>query len=237
VPVSPDGATAESPDSDLPQACIGRCVVRNNCADEARDRRRGGWSVQAWIAELSARLSPATVRECHRVFSSVMKAAVRDRTIGHNPCEGVRLPPRRRKDSDGRTITRRTFVRQLLPAIPDRYRAPVAVAGGTGLRWGEVLGLRLDTVDLDAGLVYVSRVVIEVNGKVTSKPYPSRGPVGVQCRYLSSRLDFFGITCVATRPLAPVRSSPMWSADRCVGARGGVVCGGPRSSALDCWAR
>jgi integrase len=129
-------------------------------------------SVQAWVADLSTRLSPASVRECFRVFSSVMKAAVRDRTIGYNPCEGVRLPPRRRKDTDGRTITRETLVRQLLPAIPDRYRALVAVAGGTGLRWGEVLGLRLDTIDLDAGLVHVSRVVTEVNGKVASKPFP-----------------------------------------------------------------
>ena len=129
-------------------------------------------SVQAWIADLSSRRSAATVRECHRVFSSVMKAAVRDRTIGYNPCEGVRLPPRRRKDTEGRTITRDTFIRQLLPAIPDRYRALVAVAGGTGLRWGEVLGLRLDTLDLDAGIIYVSRVVIEVNGKVMSKPFP-----------------------------------------------------------------
>jgi integrase len=129
-------------------------------------------SVQAWIADLSARVSAATVRECFRVFSSVMKAAVRDRTIGYNPCEGVRLPPLRRKDTDGRTITRGTFVRQLLPAIPERYRALVAVAGGTGLRWGEVLGLRLDMIDLDAGLVHVSRVVTEVNGKVSSKPFP-----------------------------------------------------------------
>jgi integrase len=129
-------------------------------------------SVQAWIADLSSRRSPATVRECYRVFSSVMKAAVRDRTIGLNPCEGVRLPPRRRKDTDGRTITRDTFVRQLLPAVPARYRALVAVAGSTGLRWGECLGLRLDTIDFDAGLVRVSRVVIEVNGKITSKPFP-----------------------------------------------------------------
>jgi len=129
-------------------------------------------SVQAWVADLSSRLSPATVRECYRVFSSVMRSAVRDRILGFNPCEGVRLPPRRRKDSDERTITRDTFVRQLLPVIPNRYRGLVAVAGGTGLRWGEVLGLRIDTIDLNTGLVHVRRVVIEVNGKVTSKPYP-----------------------------------------------------------------
>lgn len=55
-----------------------------------------------------------------------MKAAVRDRTIGYNPCEGVRLPPLRDKhDRDEQAISRDTFIRQLLPAIPERYRALV----------------------------------------------------------------------------------------------------------------
>ena len=130
-------------------------------------------SVQAWIADLSSRLSPATVRQCHRLFSSVMKSAARDRTIGHNPCEDVRLPPLRVKhDRDEQAISRDTFVRQLLSAIPERYRALVAVAGGTGLRWGECLGLRIDAIDLEARIVHVRRVVIEVNGKVTSKGHP-----------------------------------------------------------------
>ncbi|MGH3367924.1 MAG: tyrosine-type recombinase/integrase [Nocardioidaceae bacterium] len=130
-------------------------------------------SVQAWIVELSSRLSPATVRQCHRLFSSVMRTAVRDRTIGYNPCDGVRLPPERdRHDRDEQVISRDTFIRQLLPVIPERYRALVAVAGGTGLRWGECLGLRIDAIDLETGLVDVRRVVIEVNGKVLSKAFP-----------------------------------------------------------------
>jgi integrase len=128
--------------------------------------------VQAWIADLSTRRSAATVRECFRIFSSVLRTAVRDRIIGFNPCEGVTMPRRRRKDSDDRTIARDTFVRQLLPAIPPRYRALVALAGGTGLRWGECIGLRHDALDLGAKLVHIRRVVIEVNGSVASKPYP-----------------------------------------------------------------
>ncbi|GAA1791874.1 tyrosine-type recombinase/integrase [Planosporangium flavigriseum] len=61
---------------------------------------------------------------------------------------------------------------QLLPAIPLRYRALVGLAAGTGLRWGECVGLRWDAVDLDAGLVRVVRVAVEVAGTVTAKPFP-----------------------------------------------------------------
>jgi integrase len=106
------------------------------------------------------------------LLSSVLRAAGRDRIIGHNPCEGVRLPSIRRKPLDKRTISRTTFIRQLLPAIPDRYRALAALAGGTGLRWGECVGVRLDALDLDGRWVHVRRVAVEVSGNVTSRPYP-----------------------------------------------------------------
>lgn len=129
-------------------------------------------AVQSWVTELGERLSPATVHECYRLASGVMRSAVRDRLIGFNPCEGVRLPPRRRKDTDDLVISRDELVHKLLPAVPDRYRALVALAGGTGLRWGECAGLCWDAVDLAAGIVRVVRVAEEVSGHVRLKPYP-----------------------------------------------------------------
>jgi integrase len=118
------------------------------------------------------RLSPATVRECYRLASSVLRSAVRDRLIGFNPCEGVRLPRRRRKDTDDQTISPDQLVSKLLPAVPHRYRALVALAAGTGLRWGECTGLRWDAVDQVGGIVRVVRVAEEVSGHVVIKPYP-----------------------------------------------------------------
>lgn len=129
-------------------------------------------AVQQWVTELGDRLSPATVAECYRLTSAVLRAAVRDRLIGHNPCEGVRLTRRRRKDTDDQVITQPELVTQLLPAVPDRYRALVGLAGGTGLRWGECAGLRWDALDLAARVVRVVRVAVEVSGRVTDKAYP-----------------------------------------------------------------
>jgi integrase len=92
--------------------------------------------------------------------------------IGFNPCEGVRLPPRRRTDADDQVISREQLARLLLPATPVRYRALVALAAGTGLRWGECAGLCWDALDLTAGMVRVIRVAEEVSGHVRLKPYP-----------------------------------------------------------------
>ena len=129
-------------------------------------------ALQQWITELSAKRSPATVRKCYHTLSAIMRLAVRDRLIAYNPCDGIQLPPLRRSDSDERTISRQAFTQQLLPAIPPRHYALVALAGGTGLRWGECVGLRWDAVDLDNAEVHVIRVAIEVAGTVTIKPFP-----------------------------------------------------------------
>ncbi|WP_219414870.1 tyrosine-type recombinase/integrase [Pseudonocardia nigra] len=129
-------------------------------------------AVQTWITGLGARLSPATVAECRRLTSAVMRSAVRNRLIPFNPCEDVKVQKRRRRDTDDQVIARETFRRRLLPAVPHRHRALVAVAGGCGLRWGEASGLCRDALDLDRGTLRVIRTVIEVSGHTSFKPFP-----------------------------------------------------------------
>lgn len=124
-------------------------------------------SVQQWITEISQERSAATVHERFRLLSSALRAAVHDRLISTTPCEGIRLPKRRRKDTDERTISRQAFGSQLLPNIPHRYRALVALSGGTGMRWGECIGLRWDAVDLDNA---TARVTVHTR---RSRPSPT----------------------------------------------------------------
>jgi Phage integrase, N-terminal SAM-like domain len=61
-------------------------------------------AVQRWVTELGERLSAATVAECYRLTAGVLRSVRRDRLIGVDPCEGVKLPRRRKKDVDGITI-------------------------------------------------------------------------------------------------------------------------------------
>ncbi len=132
-------------------------------------------SVQTWVSELGTRRSPATVAEAHRITSAVLRSALRNRLIAFNPCEGIRLPKRRRQDSEDQILSREEVVSKLLPAISDRYRAIVATAAGAGLRWGEAAGLRFDALDLDNRTLRVIRTVVEVGGHTSFKPYPKSG--------------------------------------------------------------
>jgi hypothetical protein len=63
-------------------------------------------SVQKWITELGTDRAPATVAEAHRLTSAVLRSAVRNRLIAFNPCEGIRLPRRRRGDTADKVISR-----------------------------------------------------------------------------------------------------------------------------------
>jgi len=134
-------------------------------------------AIQTWVSDLAKRYAPATVRECHRLFSAVMKSAVRERLILASPCDGVRLPAKRKNRKNagtGRriTVSQEDMADRLLPVVPARYRALVATAGFAGLRWGEAAGLRWPYVDLSAGLLTVTEVVVEVSGRVSRRPYP-----------------------------------------------------------------
>jgi hypothetical protein len=74
------------------------------------------------ITGLSARLSPATVAECRRLTSAVMRSAVRNRLIAFNPCEEVKVPRRRRQDtppaSCAPSTTRTPTTAQQVPSCP-----------------------------------------------------------------------------------------------------------------------
>lgn len=113
------------------------------------------------VARLSLELSPATVSVIYRHLSAVFKAAVADRRIAASPCVGVSVSkPRRARVEPMSTEA----VQRIIDAMPDRYRAAVVLAAGTGMRQGEVLGLTVDRVDFLRRRVVVDRQLVTVAG-------------------------------------------------------------------------
>ena len=132
-------------------------------------------AVQDWVNRLSERLAPASVSKCFGALSMVLDAAIQARLIPANPCDGVKLPSTTRPRRTSLAIAREDFFGRLLPAVDEvdpRYRALVATPAGTGLRWGECLGLSWGAVDFDRRTVRVVQVVEESGGVRTIRPYP-----------------------------------------------------------------
>ncbi|WP_211355142.1 site-specific integrase [Blastococcus colisei] len=113
--------------------------------------------VQALVKRLSLDLAPSTVGVVHRILAGIFKAAVRDRRIVASPCEGTKLPKVHRRRVEPLTLE---AVQALTNAVPDRYRALVTLAAGTGLRQGEAFGLTVDRIDFLRRQLTVDRQLI-----------------------------------------------------------------------------
>lgn len=122
-------------------------------------------AVQQWTAGLAAgwpgqrALSVKTIYNAHGLLHKVMSAAIRDRLIRSNPCERTGLPERVEREM--RALTEPEAGR-LLAAMPEHWRPLVATLLGTGLRWGEAVGLRVGRVDLLARTLRVEETMQEL---------------------------------------------------------------------------
>jgi integrase len=113
--------------------------------------------VQVWVKGLSVTLSPATVELTARTLASLYRAALRDRLVVSNPCDGLRLPEKVRQRVAPPQVE---VVRALAVAMPARLRAAVTLGAGAGLRQGEAFGLTVDRVDFLRGSIRVDRQLV-----------------------------------------------------------------------------
>ena len=117
--------------------------------------------VRSWHSELLARGRPGapTVAKCYRLLRAIMATAVEDELIARNPCvlrgAGVERSPER-------PVATVAEVYAIADAVEPRFRALVLLAAFTGLRLGELRGLRRQKLDLDQCIVQVTEQVQEL---------------------------------------------------------------------------
>lgn len=117
--------------------------------------------VQAWVKGRAEVLAPATVEVAYRYLAAIFAAAVEDRLIPATPCKGVRLP----KVEAAQVVPLATeAVEALIDAVPDRYRAMVVLAAGTGLRQGEAFGVTTSRLDFLRRSLKVDRQLVLLPG-------------------------------------------------------------------------
>ena len=121
-------------------------------------------AVRAWLARLQAQpLSPSTVAKAYRLLSRILGAAVEAGYLVRNPCTIKGAGQERAPEMRFATVAQ---IAALAEAVGDLYRALVLVAAYGGLRWGELVGLKVKRVDLLHGRVTVAEQVAEVNGQL-----------------------------------------------------------------------
>lgn len=117
-------------------------------------------------------LGPKTVRNIHQIISSALQLAIHQKLLAHNPAEGCALPRLERKEMHTLTADQLSaFLREAKnTGVFEMYYLELA----TGLRRGELLGLKWQDVDFNQGTITVRRQIGRINGVVTEGPLKTK---------------------------------------------------------------
>ena len=105
------------------------------------------------------------MQRIHTLLHKALKQAVNDGLIPRNVTEAVKAPRQQRKEM--KTFTPEQAHAFLDAAEGDRLGALYVVAIHTGLRQGELFGLRWEDVDLEAGTLSIHRTLSGAKGGPT----------------------------------------------------------------------
>ena len=109
-------------------------------------------------------LAVSTVKRIRSILAQVLDQAIRWGCVNRNVAQLTRGPKEQRRE--GRTLTP-TQAREFLDSLQGhRNEALYALMLSTGIRRGEVLGLRWSDIDLDTGVMKVSRQLKREGGRL-----------------------------------------------------------------------
>ena len=120
---------------------------------ETYGRPTGQLAVKVFVKQLKTGLADSSVTSIMSLLSMLLREAVADRRIGHNPCHNIRVTTTRAPE---RPHANPAQVNQITARIA-RFDEQVLVitAAYTGMRWGELTGLARANTHLGDGLIRI----------------------------------------------------------------------------------
>ena len=120
-------------------------------------------------------LSGTTVLQMHRILSEGLKHAMRWGLVTRNVAQAVTTPKKARPEIRYLLASQ---LNHLLSSLKNEWFGPaVHLAAYTGMRRGELVGLRWSDIDLDRGTISVRRSMVRIGGQgfVETEPKTAKG--------------------------------------------------------------
>jgi integrase len=115
--------------------------------------------VRSWHASLLRDAAPTPTRQAYSLLRAMLNTAVADELLPRNPCivRGAGV-----SRAGERSIATVAQVHALADAVPPRYRMLILLAAWSGARWGELVALSRDRLDLEHGTMTIDRQYVEL---------------------------------------------------------------------------
>lgn len=147
-------------------------------------------------------LSNGSLRRVHSTLRTALNAAVRRRLIPYNPANAVELPPTGYNEV---TVWTAAEVATFLETTRSDSLFPLFhLVVVTGMRRGEVLGLRWQDVDLDRGLLTIRQQVVQLAGGLHV------GPPKTKSGYRTVPVDAVTVEVLRAQRAAQERDREHW---------------------------
>lgn len=156
-------------------------------------------------------LSATTVISFHNLLHKALETAVRWNLLARNPCDLVSPPRRKHFEIQPLSIQQ---IRQFLAVTRGhRQEALFILALATGMRRGELLGLKWQDIDLERGTLQVRRILTRIPGKLPGKGFEEAEPKTDKGRR-SIVLPSFAVEALRQHRLrqreAKLKAGPAW---------------------------
>ncbi|WP_430650176.1 tyrosine-type recombinase/integrase [Enterococcus larvae] len=124
-------------------------------------------TIQDFIDSLEySGLSSGTIRNIYNILKKSLNAAVQREYLEANPCKDVILPKYRRKKVHALTLVQQEMLET--HAFRDKDCSPIILALYSGMRIGEISGLKWSDIDFEENTISVKRTVSRILNEATA---------------------------------------------------------------------
>lgn len=118
--------------------------------------------MQRWVTDLAGRRSASVTIRAENLLRSLMERAKADRCIHDNPCDGIELPRKQVRKHVYLSADELSRV-----AMQCGWREPIVLTLGLcGMRWGELVALRVEDVDLQRCRLHIYRSITRLSSRL-----------------------------------------------------------------------
>lgn len=165
------------------QACKGKAISNKTALSISNALGLAQNALFEPLNNSTTTLSDKTILHHHRLISSILTTAVQWQIILLNPCDRVKPPKVEKKEARYLDDEQAAELFEHLQSEPIQYKTMITTLIYTGMRRGELCGLKWTDIDFDNKIISIQRANLYLAGKGiyedTTKTYSSQRVIKV----------------------------------------------------------